>query len=203
MILNHSEYSWMLRSITVGMDLLRSVTVCYELEWNRTCSKPIFIITFSNEVGNWNFSNSKLDPKWFWSVIKIASLHDDISIWFSFRHQSCHHFMSSMNIILDSNSILILKVPVCWIELIFNRLKWCDRNMIGTVTTTLDLYKTRLFNTAFLSPKIPLPAFEWCKISFCHQNSVTNTGFSGKSCPVSSSVKMLSEVCLFGQTRTR
>ena len=37
------------------MDLLRSVTVCYvlyELESNRTCSKPIYIITFSKEVEN-------------------------------------------------------------------------------------------------------------------------------------------------------
>ena len=92
-----------LRSITVDMDLLRSVTVCYELEWNRTCSKPIFIITFSNEVGNRKFQT------WpeiiFGSVIEIASLHDDASPWIAlrwfdfillqsslFRHQSCHHF---------------------------------------------------------------------------------------------------------------
>ena len=110
MILNPSEYSWIftnhydqLRLVWTCYGLLRFVTVCYELEWNRTCSKPIFIITFSNEVGNRKFQT------WpeiiFGSVIEIASLHDDASPWIAlrwfdfillqsslFRHQSCHHF---------------------------------------------------------------------------------------------------------------
>ena len=36
--------------------------------------------------------------------------------------------------------------------------------MIGTVTTTLDLYMTRFSNTAFWSTKIPVIALACCEI---------------------------------------
>ena len=134
-------------NVTINYGWYGPVTVCYGLL--RIGMKPnVFKTYFHNYFFEWSWK-LKLFKFQTWPEMilerdkdcKLAWWHIDL-IFISSPKLSPFYVINEYYLgfkqFLDSVSTGMLN------RIDFNRLKLCDRNMIGTVTTTLDLYMTRL-----------------------------------------------------------